>query len=292
MPRLNNRELAEGLEEYNQSRQEARQKKIEQAQKEALLKARAEQAKERKEEKKEERKQLVEKRKVEYAIALAQKYKDFVKGAYRKKLRKSVTRLLAFVPQELIKKLFDKTSAKDKAELASELISRVIFLPHSEFENFMIVNQYSTKRQTPAIHYRGHAFIDIKYADRQKVNESIIHEVVHMISGLAGKRFGDYNEVLSMALELFIEAEQNTQKKERALKIAKRVYRGKNDSNVYVRGINRGRKTFLMAEEIARNHGRGAVLYFFHNLFRSDVLSDYALESAAKTAKELHPPQK
>ena len=200
--------------------------------------------------------------------------------------------MLEFVPFEMIEKLMEKNSSRDKVELVNELISRVIFLPHSEFLKFERVLGASTNRKTPAFYYKGHAFLDVSSANREDASKSIIHEVVHAVCGLNKRHFGKYEDVLPNALELFVEAQRSKTEKARSLRIAKSTYRGSHDSNDYVRAVNRGRKVFIMAQELEEKSRRNATLFFFQDLFRSDVLNDYALDSAARAAIEKHPAQK
>ncbi len=226
-------------------------------------------------------------REMKYVVSLEKKHGNLVKKPLKKKLRKSIDSLIDFIPREMLDDLMLKTKTKKREELIAKLIGRVVFLPEREFNALLKRIGSSTKRNTVAINVQEHAFINLKNLNKYNASEMIVHEIIHAIFRIENKYFKrEYNEVLPVALEFFINAEQKKSRRQLLEEKARKNYSNEIDHEKYIIGVNTGQKVFLIAESISKKYGRKAAIEFFQDLFRSDVLSKQAILSTTKYIRQ------
>ncbi|MFA6065305.1 MAG: hypothetical protein WC746_05675 [archaeon] len=235
---------------------------------------------------------LATRRKILFARGLVAKRREFLKEAHSKRLRKSAFNVIEILPPEAIEKIRNKLLVSDKnpRALIDALVGRVIFLPEREFVLLTQELGANAKRPTPAWEFANYAFLNTKYCDMRWVRENAVHELTHLVSSLSGKSYNpSYQETLSVALDLFSGLEETPRIREKVFARANKVYAGKYDTPEYSYGVNQGKKAFKTAYELMQNHGREAALFFFRDLFLSDVASDHAISNASKAAQQAYP---
>ncbi|MFA5125979.1 MAG: hypothetical protein WC462_03170 [archaeon] len=220
----------------------------------------------------------------------ARRFVQYKKKTAWRSMKLNIEKTLEFVPKQLMEGLMKKTNRGESQilinRLRNRLSERIIILPEKEYGKFVLGMGYKKKAGIIGLASGDYIFVSEKQLKHGGVNNTFIHETIHLIDHLVGvSRKQTDVEVLSNAISYFIESEVSQKRRLHVLAKVSRPYSNKYLGKEYIEGTNRGIEVFFKAQKLGQEKGRKAAIAFIQDLFLSTTLSYNAIINAEAEAR-------